>query len=59
MPEVRRARHCRHCLLGGCPGACLHEDGSCIHSPNGRYLTGYGWRIVFSRRWWHQVLWGN
>jgi hypothetical protein len=53
MTEAGRPRHCRHCLLGGCPG------GQCIHGWNGRRPPGVTGRILLDRRWWHRVLWGR
>jgi hypothetical protein len=58
MPEVRRARHCRHCL-GNCPGDCLFDDGQCIHGWNGKRPRGFTWQVLLTRRWWHRVLWGH
>jgi hypothetical protein len=59
MPEVRRLRHCRHCLLGGCSGDCLLGDGQCIHGWNGNRPPGVTWRLLLTRRWWHRILWGD
>jgi hypothetical protein len=59
MAEIRRARHCRHCLLGGCQGNCLLEDGTCIHGWNGHRPRVFTWRTLLTRRWWHRVLWGR
>jgi hypothetical protein len=57
LPEVRRPRHCRHCL-GDCPGDCLLDDGQCIHGWNGK-RPGLTWQVLLTRRWWHRVLWGH
>jgi hypothetical protein len=56
--QVRQPRHCRHCLLGDCPGDCLLADGRCIHHVS-RGLQKFGWRALLSRRWWRRVFWGN
>jgi hypothetical protein len=58
MPEVKRARHCRHCA-GDCPGGCLLAEGRCIHGWNERPPRQFTWRVLLTRRWWHRVLWGN
>ena len=59
MPEVRRLRHCRHCLGDGCSGDCLLGDGQCIHGWNGTRPRGLTWQLLLTRRWWHRVLWGS
>jgi hypothetical protein len=59
MPEVRKPRHCRHCLAEGCRGNCLLSDGTCIHGWNGKRPAAVTWRAVLTRNWWHQVLWGR
>lgn len=59
MREVRRLRHCRHCLAAGCSGDCLFPDGQCIHGWNGKRPAGLTWRALLTRRWWHRVLWGD
>jgi len=56
MAEIRQPRHCRHCL-GDCSGDCLLSDGQCIHGWNGK-RPAYSWRVLLTRRWWHQVFWG-
>jgi hypothetical protein len=58
MPEIR---HCRHCLLGGCRGECVHGqgEGRCIHGWNGKHAREFRWRYLRSRRWWHHVFWGS
>lgn len=53
------ARHCRHCLLGGCPGDCLLEGGRCIHGWNDKRVRQFRWQLLLSRRWWHRVFWGR
>ncbi len=58
MPEVRQARHCRHCA-GSCSGECMLGDGQCIHGWNGKRPREFTWRVLRSRRWWHRVLWGE
>jgi hypothetical protein len=57
MPEVRRARHCRHCA-GDCDG-CLLGGGRCIHGWNERPPRQFTWQVLLSRRWWHRVFWGQ
>jgi hypothetical protein len=58
MPEVRSARHCRHCL-GDCSGDCLLADGQCIHGWNGKRPRALTWPVPLTRRWWHRLLWGD
>ena len=58
---VRAPRHCRHCMLGGCPGDCLLGDGQCIHGWNGKRPRDVTWRVALDRRWWRRLLlhgWG-
>ena len=57
MPEIRQARHCRHCA-GNCPGDCLLSDGQCIHGRNGERPLPFMWQLLVTRRFWHRVLWG-
>jgi len=56
MPE---ARHCRHCLGGGCLGDCLTgQPGRCIHGWNGKHRRQLRWQLLLTRKWWHRVFWG-